>query len=212
MNEDDTLIGRLAGDLRPIRPQRARTGWGLLALAMLATGIGVHALFGPWPGTVHAEGGAWSAVGGALLAVLGMACAHAVIGMASPRRVGRPAAFWVVIAASVMPLAAVVLLLVPGVGGQTLARVHGHWQCALLGTLSGALVAAALVYWLRRGAPASPARAGLYAGIATGALGSAIYGLACPVTGFGHWSTWHFVPVLVCALVGRFLLPRFLRW
>lgn len=212
MDRDDPLIDRLAADLSPVRPQRARSGWGLLGLAALATGVGVHVVFGLRPDTALQADGRWFLVGELVLATLGLACAAAVIGMASPQRTGRPAAFWVALAASLMPLVAIVLHATAGTHANALPDGRSHWECAALGTLAGTLVLATSILWLRRGAPAAPPRAGLYAGIAAGALGSAIYGLSCPVTGFHHWAVWHFVPVLVFALAGRTLVPRLLRW
>lgn len=207
----DPLIARLADDLRPVRAQRARTGWTWLLLAALATGVGVQLAFGLKPGQALQPEGRWFLLGEALLATLGIACAAAVIRMAAPQRTGRPVACWVALASALMPAAALMLWAL----GSPLAGTPwapGHGMCAALGTVSGALVAAALVFWWRRGAPASPARAGLYAGLASGALGSALYGLSCPQPGFAHWALWHFVPVLVLGLAGYVLLPRFLRW
>lgn len=212
MHEDNPLIDRLVSELRPTRPQRVRTGWSLLALAMLATVAGVHLAFGLKPAAAMQGGGLWFVMGETLLATLGLACAIAVIRMSSPQQVGRPAAFWFAIAASAMPFAAVAWLIASAIGMEAPGGVPGHASCAAWGTLSGSLVAVTLSLWLKRGAPASLHRAGLYTGIAAGAIGSAIYGLSCPVPGFGHWSIWHFAPVLVSAVAGRYLLPMFHRW
>ncbi|WP_202844188.1 NrsF family protein [Luteimonas saliphila] len=212
MDRENPLIARLAAGLQPVRPQQSRTGWMSLALAVLATGIIVHLLFGLQPVTILRSAGRWFVLGELLLAGLGLAAAFATIRMAWPERAGRPGAFWVVCLASLAPLSALALLAIPGAHPSAAAGVDGHWQCAAMGTASAALVAGVLVRWLRRGAPASPTRAGLYAGIASGALGSAVYGLSCPLGDFHHWTLWHFVPVLACALAGRVLLPRWLRW
>jgi hypothetical protein len=211
MERDNPLIDRLSADLRPMRPQRPGAGWVLLALGILATVLVVHAVFGLQPAAALGSAEGWPWFGELLLGVLGLACAWAVIRMASPQYPGRPAAWWVV-AAAVMPLAALLLAAVPGTAVHAPDGAWNHWGCALWGMLSGTLVATVLTYWLRRGAPVSPGRAGLYTGLAAGALGSAIFGLACPAHGFHHWATWHFVPVLACGALGRMLLPRFLRW
>ncbi|WP_394002492.1 DUF1109 domain-containing protein [Luteimonas sp. WGS1318] len=212
MDQDDALIARLSADLRPVRPQRPHAGWGLLALAVLGTAALVHLGFGLKPGIVLSPDGRWVLLAELVLAALGLACALAVVAMASPSRTARPAAFWLVAAASLLPVAGLVVLAVPGFGDGAVHSEQGHWECALWGSVSSLLTAAVLVGWLRRGAPASPARAGLYTGLASGALGSAIYGLSCPITGFEHWALWHFLPVLACGLVGRLALPRLLRW
>lgn len=213
MNErDDPLVDRLVADLQPTRPQRARTAALWLLAAVAATAVLVHLVAGMDPGTALRPGGTWFLLGELLLAGLGVECAVAVVGMASPQRVGRPAAAWAVLLVGLMPLATLVVLLAGGADAAGHDAGLGHWQCAAWGTLSGVAVAAVLVAWLRRGAPASPARAGLYAGLAAGAIGSATYGLACPYTGLIHWGIWHFVPVAAGALAGRLLLPALLRW
>jgi hypothetical protein len=211
MHHDDPLIDRLAADLRPVRTQRARAGWARVLLAALATALCVHLGFGLRPAQALQPEGRWFLLVEAVLATLGVASAFAAVRMADPQRTGRRGAAWLAAGSALLPAAALGALAL-GAGGHASASGPGHWECAAWGTFSGLLVAIALVSWLRRGAPASPARAGLYAGIAAGALGSAIYGLSCPLTGFPHWALWHFVPVLVAGLAGYTLLPRFLRW
>ena len=85
-------------------------------------------------------------------------------------------------------------------------------ECMILGSLTGLLVFAALAFWLRRGAPVSVQAAGLFAGIASGALGSFAFGLACPLDGMVHFGLWHVAPVAVCGILGRLVLPRLIRW
>jgi hypothetical protein len=58
----------------------------------------------------------------------------------------------------------------------------------------------------------SPTRAGLHLGIASTALGSAAFGLACPLDSTVHLGVWHVAPVVIGALVGRYLLAPLLRW
>ena len=81
MDRNDQLIDRLAADLAPVRPQRASAGWWLLALAVLATTVGVHAAFGLRPQTALQADGRWFLLGELLLATLGLACAIAAIAM-----------------------------------------------------------------------------------------------------------------------------------
>lgn len=211
MHHDDPLIDRLAADLRPVRTQRPCAGAGWVLLAALATALCVHLGFGLRPAQALQPEGRWFVLVEAVLATLGVASAVAAVRMADPRRTGRRGAAWLAAGSALLPAAALAALAL-GAEEHAAASGPGHWECAAWGAVSSLLVGIALVSWLRRGAPASPARAGLYAGIAAGALGSAIYGLSCPLTGFAHWALWHFVPVLAAGLAGYTLLPRILRW
>jgi hypothetical protein len=178
MHHDDPLIDRLAADLRPVRTQRARTGWGWVLLAALATALCVHLGFGLRPAQALQPEGRWFLLVEAVLAALGIASAVAAVRMADPQRTGRRGAAWLATGSALLPAAALGALAL-GAGGHASASGPGHWECAAWGTAS---------------------------------LGSAIYGLSCPLTGFPHWALWHFVPVLVAGLAGYTLLPRFLRW
>ena len=85
-------------------------------------------------------------------------------------------------------------------------------DCFLAGSAFSVLTFAALVGWLRRGAPVSPTLAGTFTGIAAGALGSFAYGLACPIDTLAHLGIWHALPVALGALVGRLGVPPLVRW
>jgi hypothetical protein len=69
-----------------------------------------------------------------------------------------------------------------------------------------------LVMWLRRGAPTSPERAGLVAGVAAGASGIFAFSLHCQIDDIVHLGLSHSAVVAAMALVGRALVPRLVRW
>lgn len=65
----------------------------------------------------------------------------------------------------------------------------------LLWTATGWLVGAALFLWLR-----------------SGAAGASIVALHCVEDNLIHIALWHGLAVVVSAVAGRLILPRFLRW
>ncbi|MBT8388033.1 MAG: DUF1109 domain-containing protein, partial [Altererythrobacter sp.] len=66
--------------------------------------------------------------------------------------------------------------------------------------------------WLRPGAPVSQQAAGWFTGIASGAIGTLIYGMSCPVDSVTHMGIWHVVPVAVAAVAGRLIVPKLITW
>jgi hypothetical protein len=112
---------------------------------------------------------------------------------------------------AVLPAAAFLSLLGHEHPMEPLTDTYGV-KCFGAALLASLLTAVTLVLWLRRGAPVAPATAGMHLGIAATALGSAAYGLACPLDGAVHLGVWHVAPVMLGALIGRFALPPLLRW
>jgi hypothetical protein len=78
--------------------------------------------------------------------------------------------------------------------------------------LSALPVAAALGIALRRLAPTQLRSAGAAAGLAAGAIGSAIYSLTCTETGIPFTAVWYTAGMVVVAGLGALLGPRVLRW
>ena len=119
---------------------------------------------------------------------------------------------WAIAMASILPASALILLAFRASSALALTDPATGWYCSAFALLSSLIVAATLFVWLRRGAPVNGRRAGLYLGISSAALGTAIYGLACPNNTLFHLGIWHMLPVAVGALIGWMIVPRFLRW
>ncbi|MFT7289289.1 MAG: hypothetical protein ACI87W_003419 [Halieaceae bacterium] len=208
------LIEQMAAELQPVRSIRFRDGLILVGVAVLVTILAVEIIDGLWRGAWAGKASALFVITNGLLLVLGCASANSVLRMASPR-VGNShdGPKWAMAMVAVLPLAAF---------GTLLGHDHDHALAALndpygpscFGAvlMASVLTAGAMLFWLRRGAPVSPSTAGLHIGVAASALGSAAYGLACPLDGVVHLGIWHIAPVLVGASIGRFLLPPLLRW
>jgi hypothetical protein len=112
---------------------------------------------------------------------------------------------------AILPLTAVMTTIAAGHAIADLFDAHSMY-CLASGMLASLLTFAALTWWLRRGAPVSTAAAGLWAGIAAGAIGSFAYGLSCPIDTVDHLGIWHIAPVAICGALGRIVLPGLIRW
>lgn len=206
------LIEQMAADLQPVKSIKFHDGLVLVALAVGITVLGVELFDGIWRGAFAGEASAFFVIGNGLLLILGCASANSVLKMATPR-VGNShdGPKWAMAMAAVLPLAAFISLLGHDHGTTMLNDPYGL-TCFTSGMLASIGTAAALIFWLRKGAPVSPNKAGLHVGIASTALGSVAYGLACPLDSVIHLGLWHAAPVVVGAIIGRFVLPPLLRW
>ena len=208
----NTFIDALADDLSPVQPIRLTHGIALVALAAVATVVLVELVDGLWRGIMTGAPSVEFFLTNGILGLLGAASSFAVLKMATPH-VGNSheGARW---SAGMLALLPVTALLMLGIGGFAAALTQDMYGlgCFVAGSAFGLITAAALVTWLRRGAPVSLAAAGTYTGIAAGAIGSFAFGLACPVDDIGHLGIWHVAPVILSALVGRFAVPPLVRW
>lgn len=208
----DTLLESLVADLKPVTPLRQRNGMMLASLALAIGGLLVVAMLGMRRDFAlgHPEPLVLTAAG--VFLVLALASAWAAIGMARPA-VGtrRDGWGWTALMAAVLPGSALALICLKVITDQPVAIDRGQ-SCLALGCGVGLLTAAALVAWIRRGAPSSPARAGLLTGVAAGAAGIFAVSLWCPHDSLLHIGLWHGGTVVVMGLLGRLALPRVFAW
>lgn len=206
------LIAELAADLEPVRPLKLIHGIVLVTLAAAVTVVAVEAIDGLWRGVFAGRAAPFFFVTNGMLAILGAAASLAVVRMGTPH-VGNThdGARWSFVMLVLLPITAGMILLSQGSFAQVLHDQYGV-ECFVSGTAFGLITAATLTMWLRRGAPVSINSAGWYTGIASGAIGSVAFGLACPIDTVGHLGIWHVAPVAVSAIIGRLVVPSLVRW
>lgn len=209
---NQSLIESIAADLTPVRAFDFRHGVILTTLAALVTVLAVAVFDGFWHGIIDGEANAFFFIVNGMLLVLAAATATATIRIASPavgNRYDGPR--WGLAMLGVLPAVALATLIAQGDAHSVVSDPYGI-NCMLSGLAAALLTAAALVAWLRRGAPVQIERAGMLAGVTAGAVGSLAYGLSCPIDSFGHLAVWHIAPVAIAALLGRLAFPSLLRW
>lgn len=209
----ESLIAALVEDLEPVRPLRAGRGAARVALAAALTAGAVVGLGGIAGNLAQGQVSPLFLVANGLLLLLGIAASASTIAMASPR-VGshHSGARWAMVMSGTFPAVALLLLALNHNQWPQLLDLERSWHCFADAVPASLLVAAVLLAWLRSGAPVSPKAAGMHLGVAATALGSAIYGITCPLDNVYHLGIWHVLPVIAGALAGRFLIPRLLRW
>jgi hypothetical protein len=209
----DSLIDALVADLSPVRPRRPVAGALQVALAAAVTALVVVGVNGMAENLVRGTVSPLFLLANGLLLLLGVAASASTIAMANPRVGSRHGgARWAMLMAGVFPAAAILMLAMHRAEWPHLLGAAEGWHCFAEATLASLLTGGALLFWLRRGAPVSPNIAGLHLGVGSTALGSAIYGISCPVDMIYHLGIWHALPVVLGGLAGRFLIPKLLRW
>lgn len=212
-HDNDGLINALIADLQPVRPLRRAEGSALVLVAVVLTGLIELAINGLADNVRDGTVSPMFLLANGLLLLLGIAASASTIAMASPRVGNRhDGPGWAMAMAGVFPVATVILLAVHHADWPHLLDVAQGWHCFVEATLTSLLIAGALLFWLRRGAPVSPRTAGLHLGVGAAALGTAVFGMSCPVDSIYHLGIWHALPLALGALAGRFLVPTLLRW
>ena len=208
----EAMIAQMTEELAPVRPFNPAHGALLVGFAVLVTVLAVEFAEGLWRGILAGEAAPFFWVANGLLLVLGIASTVAVIAMSSPKVGGHNGApKWASAMAGVLPVAALIGFLPHADEGASLADPYAL-HCVTSAMASSLLVSAALVVWLRMGAPVSRTLAGWYTGLTAGALGAVAYGLSCPLDTVTHLGIWHVVPVVAIAIAGRLIVPRLIRW
>ena len=210
-NDTDALIAGLVGELSPKAPLRLRhgaavfAGAALLAMLTAALGLGVRgdvAAGDLTPVFLVANG---------LFLILAIAAAASAISMARPQ-VGSRRGGWIWAAATtaVLPTSAVLMQVFDP---SSLKQSSPDGVTCLLASVSlGLFAILGLTLWLRRGAPTSPRRVGMIAGIAGGAVGAFSFAFHCPCDDLFHVGIWHASAAVAGGLIGWIAVPRFLRW
>jgi hypothetical protein len=85
-------------------------------------------------------------------------------------------------------------------------------RCVLLTLFFATIPMTILMLALRRGAPTRLVRCGAIAGIVAGAMGAAAFAFSCRSDSIAFIAIWYSAGIMLCALIGAQLGPRFLRW
>ena len=211
-NSNDLIAG-LVADLTPVAPLRQAAGMRLALLALCGGVIGMIAIFGPRADLMAGRPDALALLGAGMFLVLALASAWAVIDMARPYvGVRREGWGWTALMAATLPAGAMLMIAAAWWRGIPSGFELDGATCMTFGLGWGLLTFAALIGWLRRGAPSLPRRAGLLTGVAAGAAGIFAVSLYCPHNDLIHIGVWHGLTVVVAGMIGRLAVPRLIAW
>lgn len=208
----DFQIQQLVDDLTPVpalKPNRSMAA----SLAIMAAILAVIVLWlGPRDDIMIGKPDTMFLLRGGILLLLGLANAYAVLAMASPS-VGRHGNGWKIAlaAALLFPLAAMIVAFSAS-PAKAMAATDTGMQCLRMSIMGGLATAIPMVLHLRRGAPTSPERAGWLTGLAAGGFGTFAYGFHCPFNSIIYIGLWYSLAVGICAVLGRLVVPRLIRW
>lgn len=205
-------ISQLIDELEPVRPMSLRrafmlpVGLTIAAVAVIAAHAGIRTDLmagAPHPMFLLRSG---------TLLLLGLVCAATLLAMANPG-VGRQGHGWktALAAAVLFPLAATILAFAGQPFGSS-GTMQSGIQCLTYSLVGGLATAVPMVLWLRRGAPVATDKAGWLTGLAAGGLGAFAYNFHCPFNSIVYTGFWYSLAVGLCALLGRLIVPRLIRW
>lgn len=212
MNET-TLLDRLTGDLQPVRRIDPKSGWLIAAVGTAVAVAVVAAEFGLRDDVMAGEplGIVLLRAGGLLL--LGFAALAAVVDSARPR-VGRRNSSgwkWALAGAAMFPAVALMVTMSKGMPMGDIMSESAPY-CLGISFISALAIGGGVTVWLRRGAVIVLERTGWLTGLAAGAFGTFAYSLHCPSATITYIGLWYTLAVALCAVAGRMVVPRVLRW
>jgi len=211
--EPNNFIAALVDDLRPVRAMRPHDGLALAASAGAITVVLTILLLGLRPDVAQGQFQPLFLFANGVLLIVGLGSALAAVRMGMPR-VGQSGRGWkwVVAMISLLPATALIMLASGSEPMPTTLITSHELKCVAMGLALSLLTATALIWWLRRGAPTAPERAGLLVGLSSGGVGIFAFAFHCPLDSFYHVGLWHVMPVAIGAVLGRLFVPRLVRW
>ncbi len=207
-------LDSLAEELEPVKPLNANGAIGSIVVLTVIGAVFVVSTLGfrdQFLGSTATD--PMFLIRSGLLVVLAAASLSAATSMARPAvGTNRSGWRWAAMAALIVPIAAVVAAMVSRTPvAERLHPVNGV-ECLTYSISIGLVLGAVLTWWLRRGAPTSPERAGTVTGLAAGSLGALAYSMHCPHNDLVYIGLWYTVAIGVTTLAGRLFVPRLVRW
>ena len=217
MTDNKNFLDALAADLVPVRRMQPRGGIVLSLMSSFIAALSVIAYFGARDDIAAFTPNPLVIIRCLLLVLLGLATSVAVTNAARPS-VGRASNGWVWALAAVMVLPAAGFLLycyhmlahIPFTGDDMDFQFGPY--CLAISITSAVLIGSVQTLWLRRGAPTDINRAGWLVGLGAGSFGTFAYSLHCPSNSIYYISVFYSLAVGLCAVAGRLIVPRLIRW
>jgi hypothetical protein len=210
----DSLIDRLSGDLRPVRPRvilREATILAGLGITEPVVFLGLGFMQPDMPAAVHAPSFWWKLVSMGLIAVLGAGIALCSV---DPTRSPRRGLGWFAIC--IAAIFAGGWLIDADQGGLLNLLTRLQWRqgigCAWRIIALSVPPVVAWAFIIRRGAPSDPPGTALAGALASAAWGAFVFVFSCPSNDPLYIAVWYSVGCGIVTLVGQFVLSRLSRW
>jgi hypothetical protein len=207
------LIASLALDSTPPRMTLGRSLAMALALSTIAAGFVWLMVLGPRPDFMTAAHTVRFLFKFVVALTLAATAALVVFPMAQP--FAAPSRWRSLLWLAPLLLAAAVigeLAMVPSAAWMKLWMGHNAVACMVCIPIIAALPLAILLFALRNGAPAWPARTGAIAGLVAGGIGAFFYASHCFDDSPLFVATWYTIAVAFTSGVGAVVGARVLRW
>jgi hypothetical protein len=210
----EDVIETLAADLKPISPLalqkrllKALSIGAAITCAIVVLGYGLRE-------DLFAALGRWD-----FWRKLAFTLAVALLGLCTVFQASRPGAqvarrAWTMLA----PFVAIVCIGLAELATLEPTERRATWlgqtslSCPWSILLLSVPVLTALLIGMRRLAPTRPGIAGFAAGLASGGIAAALYGLHCPEWSASFVATWYALGILASAMLGAVVGRRVLRW
>ncbi len=206
------LIPSLVADLKPTVPEQdARE----LVLGLSAGAAGAALIVAGGLGVQH---GVMGSAAAPFLMKAAYTLSIAALAFAAARRLARPGARRPAAAPLLIPVLALATFAVwtaapaPLSGMRAAVFTSGWAHCLAFVTLSALPVFGGVILALRRQAPTRAHAAGAAAGLLAGAVGAAVYALACTEAAPAFVLAWYTLGIAAMTGAGALLGPRLLRW
>jgi hypothetical protein len=210
-------MSNLIDDLEPVRVVKRRDNLLLVAGATLIASIGVAMTYGARSDVLAGNPHPMVIIRAGLLVLLGIATTLAVTTAALPS-VGKShnGWLWALAAAALFPFAAFCNFAYLYASGQPLGLFMVDFEygarCLMISAVSALWIGSFMTWWLRRGAPIALNRAGWLVGIAAGSFGAFSFNVHCNSVSIFYIGFWYSIAVTLCAVAGRLIVPRLIRW
>ncbi|MEK6637407.1 MAG: DUF1109 domain-containing protein [Pseudomonadota bacterium] len=210
-------MSTLVDDLTPVRVVKRGDSVFLAVGATFIASVMVAVIYGMRSDLMSGDPHPIVIIRASLLSLLGLATTLAVSSVAHPS-IGKPQNGWVwaLAAAAVLPLAAIAKFAYLYASGQPFDIFMQDFEfgprCLLISGFSAVWIASFMTWWLRRGAPIALNRAGWLVGIAAGSFGTFSFNVYCNSISIFYIGFWYSLAVTLCAIAGRLIVPRLIRW
>lgn len=209
----ESLRGRLVAELAPVQPLAAWRAWLVTAIVLAAAMVAIAMNMGVRSDILALRPDPIALVRSGTLLLLGVISGAGAIASARPWTRGIRSDWKVTLAAAALfPLAAIVQIAAVPASAMPAIFTPSSAECLIVSLTVALALATVFTVWLRRGAPASPERSGLLAGLAAGALGGFAYSIHCPYSGIAYIGIWYPLVVTIAAIAGRVIIARLVRW